>query len=220
MKQCHKCLKFKEEINFAKSKRTKDGLKHWCKQCNKNLYYEPRIKTLVTCKVCGIQWKTFQKTAEYCSEECRSELYYKEWAKNNPDKIKQKSLTAKKSGKHVASSIKYTQNKLKNNINFKLLTNIRSRIRHAINNNSGTKAYKSIELLGCSPQEARQYLESKFQDGMSWDNYGLYGWHIDHVIPCDAFDLTDPEQQKQCFHYTNLQPLWADDNLKKSNKVI
>jgi hypothetical protein len=55
---------------------------------------------------------------------------------------------------------------------------------------------------------------------MSWDNYGRKGWHIDHIIPCDLFDLTDYKQQKQCFHYTNTQPLWWDDNLKKHTKLI
>jgi hypothetical protein len=54
---------------------------------------------------------------------------------------------------------------------------------------------------------------------MSWGNYGLHGWHVDHIIPCASFDLTDPEQQRQCFHYTNLQPLWAEDNLRKSDKL-
>lgn len=71
------------------------------------------------------------------------------------------------------------------------------------------------ELIGCSPDELKKHLENQFQPGMTWDNHGLYGWHIDHIRPCASFDLTDPEQQKQCSHYTNLQPLWAQDNLDK-----
>jgi hypothetical protein len=59
------------------------------------------------------------------------------------------------------------------------------------------------------------HLEAQFRDGMSWDNYGRYGWHIDHIIPCSSFDLTDTDQQRKCFHYTNLQPLWAHENLSK-----
>ena len=54
---------------------------------------------------------------------------------------------------------------------------------------------------------------------MSWNNYGFDTWHIDHIIPCDKFDLTDPKQQEQCFHYTNLQPLWAIENWQKANKL-
>jgi hypothetical protein len=77
------------------------------------------------------------------------------------------------------------------------------------------KSESTIELTGCTIDELRVHLSSLFLPGMTWDNYGKYGWHIDHVKPCAAFDLTDPEQQKECFNYTNLQPLWAVDNLKK-----
>lgn len=80
------------------------------------------------------------------------------------------------------------------------------------------KATKTFELLGCTSKQLKQYLESQFQEGMTWENYG-YGddkWYIDHIIPCASFDLSNLEQQKICFHYTNLQPLWQFDNLKKS----
>ncbi len=73
--------------------------------------------------------------------------------------------------------------------------------------------------MGCSISYYKDYLESKFQEGMTWKNYGVNGWHIDHIIPCSAFDLTDPEEVKKCFHYTNTQPLWAKDNRKKSNTI-
>ncbi len=75
-----------------------------------------------------------------------------------------------------------------------------------------------MELIGCSSKELESYLETQFTEGMTWDNYGYYGWHIDHIKPCASFDLSDPEQQKLCFHYSNLQPLWAKENIKKSNK--
>ena len=81
---------------------------------------------------------------------------------------------------------------------------------------SGIKAHKTEELVGCTWQELRDYLQSFFADGMSWENMGQ--WHIDHIRPCASFDLTEPEQQKECFHYTNLQPLWAEDNRTKSDK--
>lgn len=76
-----------------------------------------------------------------------------------------------------------------------------------------------MELLGCSVDECRKYLESKFLPGMTWENYGKSGWHIDHIIPCNLFDLTKPEEQLKCFHYTNLQPLWETDNASKQDKV-
>jgi len=95
--------------------------------------------------------------------------------------------------------------------------NLRNRINGAL---SGiNKSASTHELLGCSVDEFVSYLESKFTDGMTWENRGRSGWHIDHIRPCATFDLTDPEQQRQCFHYTNLQPLWAKHNLSKGSKL-
>jgi hypothetical protein len=73
------------------------------------------------------------------------------------------------------------------------------------------------ELIGCSISEFRSHIESKFADGMNWADGG---WHIDHIIPCAAFDLSCPEQQKACFHFSNTQPLWKSDNLRKHSKVV
>jgi hypothetical protein len=76
------------------------------------------------------------------------------------------------------------------------------------------KVARTVDLLGCTTEQLRAHLEVQFRPGMTWSNYGA--WHIDHIRPCASFDLSDPEQQRQCFHFTNLQPLWARDNLKKS----
>lgn len=76
-----------------------------------------------------------------------------------------------------------------------------------------------MESTGCTPPELRLHLESKFQPGMTWDNYGRYGWHIDHIKPIAIFDMTDPAQAKEALHYTNLQPLWAKDNYSKYKSV-
>jgi hypothetical protein len=91
--------------------------------------------------------------------------------------------------------------------------NLRTRIRKSLTEQGAYKTATTEALLGCSIAQCRVHLEKQFQDGMSWDNYGE--WHIDHIRPCASFDLLDPEQQAQCFHYTNLQPLWAVDNLRK-----
>ena len=77
------------------------------------------------------------------------------------------------------------------------------------------KSASTIQLLGCNAAELKLHLESKFTVGMTWENHSQFGWHIDHILPCASFALTDPEQQKKCFHYTNLQPLWWVDNIKK-----
>ena len=71
-----------------------------------------------------------------------------------------------------------------------------------------------------SMEELKYYLEGKFQSGMTWENHGFRGWHIDHILPCSSFDFTKIEEQKKCFHYTNLQPLWAHENLTKAEKII
>lgn len=99
------------------------------------------------------------------------------------------------------------------NPNVKLAMAIRSRISGAIL--KGFKKCKSLELLGCEIVDARVHIEMQFEVGMSWDNHGE--WHIDHIRPCASFDLTKEEEQKVCFHYTNLRPLWAKENLSKSS---
>ena len=99
--------------------------------------------------------------------------------------------------------------------NFRLVNVLRARVRIAIK--KGCKSAQTMELLGCSIEEVKSHLESQFTEGMTWDNHGE--WHIDHIIPCASFDLTDPEQQKKCFHYTNLQPLWASENISKGARL-
>lgn len=97
---------------------------------------------------------------------------------------------------------------------FRLVHNLRSRFKSAM---KGKKSYgKSASFWGCTVQELKGYLESKFRDGMNWENYGR--WHVDHIRPVSSFDLRDPEQIKECFGLANLQPLWAADNLHKSSK--
>ena len=80
------------------------------------------------------------------------------------------------------------------------------------------KQLKSRQLLGCSFETARKHIESLFKPGMSWNNYGK--WHMDHIIPCASFDLRCPVQQLACCHYTNLQPLWAFDNMSKGSQIL
>lgn len=112
---------------------------------------------------------------------------------------------------------KYAKRRRRTDPEYRIKRNLRGALNAALK--GAPKSAPTMELIGCTSQELRQHLESQFQEGMSWDNYGQPGWEIDHVIPCAAFDLTDPEQQKACFHYTNLQPLWGPDNLAKSDKV-
>lgn len=111
----------------------------------------------------------------------------------------------------------YDSKRMETDPNYRLSRILRDRIRTALKRDSAKKCESSVALLGCSVDEARKHIEAQFLTGMTWENHGK--WHIDHIRPCASFDLTDPEQQKQCFHYTNLQPLWAEDNIRKSDKV-
>ena len=99
---------------------------------------------------------------------------------------------------------------------FKILSNLRHRLWGALKGN--TRAGTTKELVGCSPEYLINYLDSQFDDEMSWYNYGR--WHVDHIIPCASFDFTDEEEQKKCFNYLNLQPMWGEINISKGCKII
>lgn len=109
--------------------------------------------------------------------------------------------------------------KYNNNIQFNCAIKFRRRIYMAIRKQYTSKSFSTIELLGCSYDELKSYLESKFTEGMTWEKLLDGKIHLDHIVPCSSFDLSKPDEQKKCFHYTNLQPLWAKDNLSKSNKL-
>jgi hypothetical protein len=142
-----------------------------------------------------------QKKKKYCEINIvKIREKNKKWRSENKDKIR-----------NIMKRNYY------NNIRYRISLVLRKRIIIAIKSSNGIKSSKSENLLGCSFEQARLYLESKFQPGMTWENHGIKGWHIDHIRPCASFDLTDPEQQKECFHYTNLQPLWAKDNMRKNS---
>lgn len=146
----------------------------------------------------------------------RSKEYYQK-NKNNISNRKRKYYQKNKvkiNKQRAGYQRKYTKNKYNTDLNFKITCCLRSRLIHALRGK--TKSAKTLELLGCSVEYLKQHLESQFTEGMTWDNHGE--WHIDHIKPCKAFDLTNPEEQKKCFHYTNLQPLWGPDNIAKSDK--
>ena len=169
----------------------------------------------------------------------------REWKKNNPDKVKDYSQkwyenNSKKSienssiwkknniEKIMESHKKYRENnpeKIKETLKKsnqkpkrKMSSNIRRRLSQYLKLNIITKKNKTFEIVGCTPEFLKEHLEKQFKEGMSWENYGLYGWHIDHIIPLSSSKTE--EEIYQLSHYTNLQPLWAEDNLKKGNKIL
>lgn len=112
----------------------------------------------------------------------------------------------------------YWRKKRQTDPHYNIRNRLCSRLWHAIVKYKGTKARLTEQLIGCTVDEARKHIESKFTDGMTWDKFMAGEIHIDHIKPCASFDLSDPAQQFACFHFTNLQPLWAVDNLKKGDK--
>jgi len=100
--------------------------------------------------------------------------------------------------------------------NYRARSSLRGKLNRVTNGKCKDKT--AIKLVGCTVEEFKQHLEAQFTEGMTWDNHSRKGWHVDHIRPCNSFDLTKPEEQHKCFHFTNLQPLWAEDNLSKADK--
>jgi hypothetical protein len=146
----------------------------------------------------------------------------KNWKKNNKERNREhnrKNLKIryyKNRKKIIERNVEYERKKLKTDINFILRKRLRARLKAALKGKSRSKS--TMELLGVPHIDfLKTWLECKFKEGMTWENRHL--WHIDHVLPCSSFDLTKAEEQAKCFHYTNLQPLWASENLSKGNRI-
>ena len=150
----------------------------------------------------------------------------KRYRKKYPEKIREQNK--KKYYDSISTPLKkkiklkkrriYEAKQRKNNIQFKLRQNLSRRIREQLQINSTKKTKKTEDLIGCKLSYLKKYLEKNFLKGMNWDNYNINGWHIDHIKPCSNFDLSNVREQKICFNYKNLQPLWAKDNIRKSNR--
>lgn len=134
----------------------------------------------------------------------------------NAAAINAKRRTEEFRAKWRAYHAEWARNERASNVNYRLARALRFRVWRALK--GLRKEAPTLELLGCTLEELRAYLESKFRDGMSWENYGQPGWEIDHIRPCASFDLSDIEQLRQCFHYSNLQPLWGVENWAKGHR--
>jgi hypothetical protein len=200
-KICTKCNEEKEFCEFYKCSKNPNIYRSQCKKCmnskSNNYYLNNKEKIKEQTKI------YIHKNSEKIKK--RRKIY----VENNPNLFKE---WYKKNKEHRNNYIKnYNLNPLN-----KLKNSLRSRINELMNKKYNNP--KTIDLLGCDYQFFICYIESKFINGMSWDNYGYYGWHLDHIIPLSLAQTK--EELYQLFHYTNLQPLWAKDNLKKNNKIL
>lgn len=142
-----------------------------------------------------------------------------EWKLAHKDKVSEHSAKCHQKRRERGVAQAYMKWRKKNDKKFIVVNNLRNRFRYAIKNKSVDKTLTSYELWGCTREFLYNYIESQFTEGMSWDNYGVDGWHIDHIIPMASFNLENIEEQKKCCHYTNLRPLWAHDNRVKGTRI-
>ena len=224
-RHCGKCKLFKPLTSFGYSKATWDKCRPTCKDCLHVWNMQNREART------NYNKEYWQKTKEDQTEK------NKKWRLENPEKVKEcmkewlirnKDHKASKDREYrLANYERYKENhrewrskqyaRLREEAGeefskIQLKNNIGRRIREILGQK---KSERCAYYVGCSLEDLRAHLESTFADGMSWDNYGQ--WHIDHVFPCASFDITDETERKACFHYTNLQALWASDNIRKKD---
>jgi hypothetical protein len=243
LKKCSKCKEEKKIVEFSKDKTRKDGYYHQCKSCRKEWrlnnkekqkkYYDnnkERIKERdkkyykENKEIISIQKKQYkQKNKENITEQRKQyrkenkeyiNKYGKQYYEKNKGKIKKWHEENKEKRNEYAR--KYNKQRKQTDSLFKLRNNIGSLICHSMKNKGYTKRSKTFEILGCSYEEFKLHIEKQFKDGMSWENTGQ--WHYDHIYPVSL--AKDEEELIKLNHYTNFQPLWAIDNLKKGNKII
>jgi len=207
-KKCTVCLKNKILASFYKKKGGKLGLDAKCKSCV-SLYHKQHFQKNKN--------QILKNRHDYIKTyRSNNKCYISEYNRKYYAKNKKRILKYKASPEYRIHQNKYEKEKRKNNVSYRISGSLRSRINIAIRKGQGAKNHSTESLLGCDVDFLKNYIAKKFVKGMSWGNYGK--WHIDHIKPCSSFDLTKPEQQKLCFHYSNLQPLWAKDNISKRDK--
>lgn len=237
---CRKCKQTKPIIEFAKDTGTKSGYRRLCLECtraeNKRRYDggDP-IKRREAMR----RWQ--DKNRDYVNAYARK--------RRNPDEpfvpkgrparflSYQESLQASNQYYHTngtrirpyrnqrnqrpdvkAKRAALEMRRVKTNLHHRIKRSLARRIRCALKD--GCKSARTIDLVGCDITFFQKWIEHQFWNGMSWGNYSLKGWHIDHIRPCASFDLTNPEEQRKCFHWTNLQPLWSTHNASKRHTII
>lgn len=191
MKTCTKCDTPRDLEFFSADTKRPDGKQLHCKICAKE--YRKRNKNSI-----------FKQRQEY--------------RKNHSKSIREKKAVdyQKNKEKLRPKRLEYMNNRNRTNVQARLRNNLRRRLGHAMSGNY--KKSVAYQYLGCTLSELKEHLEKQFQPGMTWGNYGKTGWHIDHIKALSNFDLTNDNDLKIALHYSNLQPLWAIDNIRKGNR--
>lgn len=192
MKTCSKCKVPKPLDSFL---RHKLGHRRVCKECNPKLC--PACKTRVP-----------KRSGGYC-QPCTT-AYNSAWMKERPEKSKEYNKSAQ------PGRTAWRRRVYKTDPEFRLRVLLANRLCEVVRKIDAVRAGPVMVLVGCSRAALKAHVESLFVPGMTWGNHGMV-WHLDHKKPCAAFDLSDPAQQRACFHWSNLQPLFAQENLRKSD---
>lgn len=210
MKTCSKCKIEKPFSGFHKNHRTKDGLQSKCRGCIK-AYDKVRYQK-------NMEKERLLKKAYYEENRDRIKARQKAYYEANKDKVKvrQKAYYEANKGKKKAYIKEYQRERLKTDSLYKLKHRLRVRTSQAFRRKGYRKNTKTQEMLGVDWDIAKAHIERQFKKGMTWENHGE--WHIDHIIPLSKAK-TEKELIRLC-HYTNLQPLWGEENLTKGNKIL
>lgn len=190
-----------------------------CLDCDKDLVDAKGPKK--RCDICNKEYRKLYWKARESNPKRKEQNKNRgeKFRKNNPHKISEYSRRYRygKNRENYLAKKRERNKEYYKNINHKLGQLLRYKLWISLKTQKVKKENSALSFLGCSKEELIQHLESQFSEGMTWENWSLNGWHIDHIRPISSFDLSDPAQVKECFHYSNLQPLWAIDNLKKSD---
>ena len=210
MKICTTCKENLPESSFSKKRQRKDGLSGICRNC---------IRAVSKRNYARYRDELIQKSRDFRAQNPDS---FKQYYRDNYDYFQDyNAKTAEKRAQwqkeNKARIDQKRRERWEKRPELRLKARIRSYFWSKLKKSYVAKPNSSIALLGCSVEEFKRHLEKRFASGMSWENYGK--WHLDHIRPCAAFDLTNPIQLAACFHFSNLQPLWAKDNLRKGAKV-
>lgn len=161
------------------------------------------------CKICRSESRKLQRQLNIDVVREKERQYYAEHRKEECERKKQYS----KENRDVINQRR--RNRRVEDCQYRLLENMRRRLNKALR--STNKSSHTLELLGCDTDFLKEWIEFQFYDNMDWDNYGTY-WHLDHCVPCAAYDLTNESEQKECFHWSNLRPYRADKNIAKQDE--
>jgi len=207
---CKKCGKAKKDTDFCKDKSRKSGLHPYCKECNKKRIVLYTALHREEARERSRLWvlNNKERVKEYREDPSvkkHKKTYMKGYRAQNCSSIKEKQKA-------------YDSDRIKKDLSYARAISFRKHLGVALKSNAVNSVIATD--IGCSIGKARKHLESLFQTGMTWDNWGRHGWHIDHIRPLSSFNLTIPKQFKEAVHYTNMQPLWAYQNLEKGKHYV